>query len=103
MARSSIMGGMPAEQIPDGRDNDLLGPSDTSDSGSDVQSLHLESDTDSSGTGERASVEPGVVSEATDILPDRVTGDDALDLANVPLAEADELAADEDDEDTDVA
>ena len=37
MARSSITGGERAPQQAKGRDTDTLGPSDTSDSGSDIQ------------------------------------------------------------------
>ena len=43
-------------QLGKGHDNRALGPGDTSDSGSDVCNLASESDTDSHGTGERASV-----------------------------------------------
>ncbi|HEY4319279.1 MAG TPA: hypothetical protein VGN04_16895 [Herbaspirillum sp.] len=42
-----------------GHDNDALGYSDSSDSGSDLSGLHAAGDdTDSQGTGERASVDP---------------------------------------------
>lgn len=72
MANSSILGGTPAPARVQGKDNDLLGPSDSSDSGSDVQGerpmatqpdddamlggrpADLASDTDMSGTGEKA-------------------------------------------------
>ncbi|RYF59254.1 MAG: hypothetical protein EOO27_09905, partial [Comamonadaceae bacterium] len=47
----------PSIDIP-GRDNGALGPSDTSDSGSDVAPAQRGRDSDSSGTGERAGVEP---------------------------------------------
>ena len=43
-------------QLGKGHDNRALGPGDTSDSGSDVCNLATESDSDSHGTGERASV-----------------------------------------------
>ncbi len=94
MARSSILGTDHAPSNASGRDADLLGPSDTSDSGSDIQGeLHLEtdddfeslsasisgsgntdplSDTDSSGTGERGSAVPEHIHEGADIAPDRV-------------------------------
>src|SRR5436305_14073562 len=94
MATNSILGGggQPAPRRARGRDVDALGPSDSSDSGSDVQgegpmptlpdnpgelgALPVESgtDTDASGTGERgtaAGVEPR---EAADISPDRIGG-----------------------------
>jgi hypothetical protein len=46
-----------APQQPDGRDNALLGPSNSSDSGSDRSGLAGDSDSDEAGTGERASVD----------------------------------------------
>ncbi|SEK17115.1 MULTISPECIES: hypothetical protein [unclassified Variovorax] len=62
MATSSILGGERAPIEPKGTDEESLGPSDSSDSGSDA-----------AGTGEHASAEPQS-DEATnaDILPDRV-------------------------------
>src|SRR5450830_1489676 len=44
-------------QLSKGHDNHALGPSDTSDSGSDMTNIATEADSDSTGTGERASVE----------------------------------------------
>ncbi len=73
MAYSSILGADQAPSQPSGRDTELLGPSDTSDTGSDVvgtQGLHA--DSDSVGTGERGSVTPGDAVEGADILPDRI-------------------------------
>jgi len=73
MARSSIMGGDRAPQQTKGRNAESLGPSDTSDSGSDIQGssrlktdaeegqlggatpVRADSDSDSMGTGERGS------------------------------------------------
>ncbi|WP_050478080.1 hypothetical protein [Herbaspirillum rhizosphaerae] len=46
-------------QLNKGHDNHALGPSDTSDSGSDMTNIATEADSDSTGTGERASVERG--------------------------------------------
>jgi hypothetical protein len=65
------------EQIlPPGSDIRSIGPSDSSDSGSDVVGLgNLDSTTDRYGTGERASVEPDDEAELrpdADIEPDRV-------------------------------
>ncbi|WP_326540657.1 hypothetical protein [Pseudorhodoferax sp.] len=90
MARSSIMGGdRPAVRAP-GNDVDALGPSDSSDSGSDVQGeramatapdnaaewgaivAETDSDSDAGGTGERASATSGRGRENADILPDRI-------------------------------
>jgi hypothetical protein len=105
MATSSILGGERAATQADGRDARALGPSDSSDSGSDIQgelnleapgygedqftdtagpaNLPLSSDSDTGGTGERGSAIPGEEPrEGSDITPDRVTslaGDDALD------------------------
>lgn len=90
MANSSILGGTPAPARVQGKDNDLLGPSDSSDSGSDVQGerpmatqpdddamlggrpADLASDTDMSGTGEKAAATPDGNRDAGDILPDHV-------------------------------
>jgi hypothetical protein len=46
-----------APQQADGRDNALLGPSDSSDSGSDRAGLPGNTDSDAAGTGERISVD----------------------------------------------
>jgi len=104
MARSSILGGDETQDQVGGFDQAPLGPSDTSDSGSDVAGqpdmtagddmplndgpLDLDrtsttrspagagSDTDSTGTGERMGAEPNSnISDGGDIAPDRVIGD----------------------------
>lgn len=73
MAYSSILGAETAPTQPSGRDADLLGPSDSSDSGSDAMGTDENyADSDASGTGERGSVTPGEGREGGDILPDRV-------------------------------
>ncbi len=102
MAKSSIFGTEQAPRHAAGRDADALGPSDSSDSGSDIQGeLHLEtddyetlsaaisgagntdrqSDSDTGGTGERASAVPEHIHEGADIAPDRVilSGEEALE------------------------
>ena len=92
MGKSSLVGVDRAPAIPKGRDIDAQGPSDSSDSGSDIQGeldlgaeelglpqdlpLHIErsGDTDSAGTGERATAmldEPAV--DGADIGVDRIT------------------------------
>lgn len=76
MGRSSILGGEPAANYPEGRDIESLGPSDSSDSGGDLMGLDLQGDSDASGTGERPSVEPGENLDGADILPDRVSSRD---------------------------
>lgn len=100
MATSSILGGTAAPVHPKGTGTDALGPSDSSDSGSDVQGERVMStgpddpdnlgavpadtgsDTDRFGTGERASATPGTRDRADgDILPDRVADDIDADLA----------------------
>ena len=62
--------------LPPGGDARSIGPSDSSDSGSDVVGLgNLDSTTDRYGTGERASVEiddEGELRPDADIEPDRV-------------------------------
>lgn len=102
MAKSSILGGERAAVQSSGRGADLLGPSDSSDSGSDAMGElgpdQMESDTDRYGTGERASADLRDSGSGVDILPDHVDrasrGGDVgagLDVA--------QLAADEDDDD----
>lgn len=73
MAYSSIMGADKAPIQPSGRSNDLLGPSDNSDSGSDALGTpETHGDSDSYGTGERGAVSGPDAKEGGDILPDRV-------------------------------
>ena len=97
MARSSILGGENAPTYPTGTDIDHLGPSDSSDSGSDVQGerpmateadnpaewgavvAETGADTDASGTGERASATGDAGRDNGDILPDRIIGPGARD------------------------
>ena len=92
MATSSILGGDPAPMKPKGKDADSLGPSDSSDSGSDVRgerpmptapdnpgewgtvTIATDSDSDTAGTGERASAAGDGPRDAPDISPDRVVG-----------------------------
>lgn len=87
MANSSILGGAPAPADPSGKSIDALGPSDSSDSGSDVQGelnhealpeegegalpISHESTSDAAGTGERASVDAVPPSMDADLLPQR--------------------------------
>lgn len=109
MAQSSLLGGDQAPPEPSGKDIDALGPSDSSDSGSDVQadrgrsalpdpsaegalSIAHGSDTYAAGTGERAAADPGAVRENADILRHR-GAESAADLA----VSEDELSTDEDD------
>lgn len=126
MATSSILGGERAASRAAGRDTDALGPSDSSDSGSDVQGERgfdaldegevggdrsdLSSDTDAAGTGERgAAVHDADIVEGADIAPDRIGSlDDAVDALDAgDLEELTDDAADsnpdEDGEDADAA
>ena len=84
MATSSILGGDPAPTWPRGSDVASLGPSDSTDSGSDARGGfdfdELSSDTDAEGTGERSSVDPLNVRSDADILPDHIEGIPALDM-----------------------
>jgi len=73
MAYSSILGAETAPTLPSGRDAELLGPSDSSDSGSDAMgTAEVHADSDAAGTGERSSVSPRDGREGGDILPDRI-------------------------------
>lgn len=116
MAQSSILGGQRAPAQAAGRDTDTLGPSDSSDSGSDVQGerahqaaddadigalpADLQSDTDAAGTGERGAAYGDDAEAGSDILPDRIEAgaDDALDLDAEGL---DEVALEENEDEVD--
>lgn len=75
MATSSLFGADDAPAQPSGRSSDLLGPSDTSDSGSDVLGTDaVHADSDAAGSGERGSVGGTDALEGADIAPDRVVG-----------------------------
>lgn len=111
MAQSSILGGSAAPARPPGTGTDLLGPSDSSDSGSDVQGertlateaaeggtgalpADLDSDTDAAGTGERGSAAGREARDGGDIMPDRIVRSaDALDDAE--SVDVDDLAVDD--------
>jgi hypothetical protein len=114
MATSSILGGERAPARPSGRDTDVLGPSDTSDSGRDVQGergfdaldegeiggdrADLASDSDASGTGERgAAVHDTDIVEGADIAPDRIEAiDPDADDGSLEAVAADTLTDDAD-------
>jgi hypothetical protein len=74
MAYSSILGADVAPSNPSGREAELLGPSDNSDSGSDtIGTVEADQDTtDSVGTGDRGAVAGPDAREGADILPDRI-------------------------------
>ena len=122
MSHSSILGGDRAPQQAPGRDAETLGPSDTSDSGSDVHGATRmktepvegeeaggampvveDSDTDAEGTGERAEAVPQGARDGADIAPDRIArSKDALNSADSITGNDDSiesLADDSDDED----
>lgn len=110
MATSSITGGEHAATRARGRDVDSLGPSDSSDSGSDTVGERRMptrpdnpgetgampaaggSDSDAMGTGERASAEGNDERDGRDILPDHVVGGPEGELE----AELDALQVDDD-------
>ncbi len=125
MANSSFLGGERAARYAQGRDIDALGPSDSSDSGSDVQGerslrgegdhadelgslvVDTDNDSDASGTGERASATGRDMPDGADIMPDQVTGPDGeIDeitgesLVNAKLGELVAEQADSEDEPT---
>ncbi len=84
MATSSILGGDWVPKRPGGTDVGSLGPSDSTDSGSDARGAfdddELSSDTDAEGTGERHSVDPRNGRSDADILPDHIESSAALDI-----------------------
>jgi hypothetical protein len=101
MAHSSILGGERAAVQPSGRSADRLGPSDSSDSGSDTLGElgpdQINSDTDRFGTGERASADLRESGSGRDILPDHV--DRASRGGAEGALEVEEIADDDDVED----
>lgn len=117
MSNSSILGGSAAPTPASGKDVDALGPSDTSDSGSDVQGeramatgpdnpgewgsvvADMDSDSDSGGTGERASADGESPRDGADLMPDRIIEDLGADddpSNRRESVEAADLAADDD-------
>lgn len=98
MAHSSILGADIAPGFPSGRGSDALGPSDSSDSGSDAAGTdEIHEDSDAAGTGARASVYGKESREGGDILPDRVTrlqDDEGLPEADTDAGELTDLDAD---------
>ena len=122
MSHSSILGGERAARHAPGKDVDALGPSDSSDSGSDVQGeremstdadrpdelgaipVRGDSDSDTFGTGERGSATGRDGPDNADIVPSHVerAGADADDLAQADRLDAvdiDTLASDDDESD----
>jgi hypothetical protein len=123
MATSSILGGAPAPMKPKGKNADALGPSDSSDSGSDVRgerpmptapdnpgewgavTIAADSDTDTAGTGERASASGEGPRDAADVSPDRVVG--TGDATQPPVrgrrrtSDVESIAADDEEADAD--
>lgn len=104
MATSSILGADRAPSLPSGTDVESLGPSDSTDSGSDSVGAfghdELASDTDAAGTGERAAIEPMLDADSRDILPDHVErgpDDDESTSDDEGLDELAELAGEGDD------
>ena len=104
MAYSSIHGADVAPTQPSGRESELLGPSDNSDSGSDtVGTSEAHADSDSRGTGERGAVAGTDAREGGDILPDRIVnlaaGEVERDGDDVTLTDLDADSDAEGDED----
>lgn len=98
------------DNIPVGTDRTLgrghgaraLGPSDNSDSGSDVAGdpdVGFDSDTDAEGTGERAGVEPASVAAGSDIGFDHIESADGTILGGTD-ADFDDAAVVEEDDDS---
>lgn len=126
MANSSLLGGQQAAARAKGRDADALGPSDTSDSGSDVQGQQVmstspdnpdelgalpvkgDSDSDAFGTGERGAATGRAGPENVDLLPDRIAKDPMFSSADAdgqlsidPEVNVEDLALDSDDDEDD--
>lgn len=114
MATSSILGGAPAPAQPSGKDIDALGPSDSTDSGSDVQAdlnpsggpgedsegalpVQHDSTTDRAGTGERASADAVPPATDADLLPQQTRDMDGPDAGMVDEMSLDEDAGEEPD------
>ncbi|WP_418317098.1 hypothetical protein [Piscinibacter sakaiensis] len=94
MSNSPILGGTAAPTEAPGTDIDRLGPSDSSDTGSDIQGERpmatspdnpaewggipsdADSDSDALGTGERGAAAGRDPQPAADIMPDRIIGRD---------------------------
>ena len=91
MAYSSILGADQAPSHPSGREAELLGPSDNSDSGSDtIGTEEADADsTDSRGTGDRGVVAGADAREGADIMPDRIVN--MADDEGLPQADLDDL------------
>ena len=113
MARSSIMGGGTAPARAPGNDVDALGPSNSSDSGSDMQGARPmatapdneaewgaivaegESDSDANGTGERAAAAGDGGRDNADILPDHIITPGMGATAGDTLGEVRDIAGDD--------
>ncbi|HZN48960.1 MAG TPA: hypothetical protein VFB71_15155 [Ramlibacter sp.] len=92
MAFSSIVGADVAPSNPSGREAELLGPSDNSDSGSDtVGTSEAHGDSDSVGTGERGAVAGRDAREGSDILPDRVVNLAEGEVEGLPEDQPDDM------------
>jgi len=90
MAYSSILGADSAPAQPSGRGADLLGPSDSSDTGSDsIGTDEALEDSDSGGTGARGAVAGVDAREGGDILPDRIVN--MADSEALPDSDPDSL------------
>ena len=91
MAYSSILGADSAPAQPSGREAELLGPSDNSDSGSDTIGTGeaREDSIDSAKTGDRGAVAGPDTREGADILPDQVV--ELADGEGFPEADPDAM------------
>ena len=81
--RTILQTGEEIADVVSGHDNGSLGPSDTSDSGSDVPENFRGRDSDSQGTGARAGVEPvDLESPADDLDAERIVGEDEAGISH---------------------
>lgn len=120
MTSSSILGGQRVTRRAAGKDVDALGPSDSSDSGSDVQGesamateadgpdeigalpVRGASDSDAFGTGERGSATGRDTDDNHDIAPDSIVDADSVAVdERLDASEVEALGSDDDDADDD--
>jgi hypothetical protein len=99
--KSNLLGGDRAPEHVTGRTSSIVGPSDSSDSGSDIQGARemspeeFESDSDAAGTGERGTaLGSDDADEGADIAPDRIETEAELAALD---ADPGDLAPEEDD------
>lgn len=89
MSLSPLLGGRRPPRRADGRDPDALGPSDSSDSGSDTVGGSDRGLSDRAGTGERATASGHDPEANADLLPDHLIRRDGVGAAGTDGVEPD--------------